>query len=56
MTLAEKLAKRIEGKPPMTAKEALDKLVENGHLVVIDKPSITGMFGPRRDIYGKSKD
>lgn len=56
MTLAEKLAKRIENKPPMTVREMMDKLVEDGLIVVTDERRITGMFGKQRDIYGKLKD
>lgn len=56
MTLAEKLAKRIENKPPMTVKEMMDKLVEDGLIVVTDERRITGMFGQQRNIYGETKE
>lgn len=51
MTLAEKLAKRIENKPPMTVREMMDKLVEDGLIAVTPERRITGMFGEQKNSY-----
>lgn len=44
MKLAEELEQRIKGKPPMTAKEALDSLIEKGLIEVVSEYRYTGMM------------